>query len=79
MSDQTRLDVRDNGLYKLILNQSNQRESLLFSCKRVLNDLDIFNFSEERQKELIDLQIKSIDDLSEKHRMEINSIDLSLL
>jgi len=76
MSDRTKLDVRDNDLYKLILKQSNQRESLLNSCKRVLKDLDEFNFSKERHKEIIDLQIASIEKLSNKHWDEINSFDL---
>lgn len=79
MPDRTRLDVRDNELYKLILNQSNQREALLFSCRRVFDDLIIFNFPDDRKIEIINAQIKSISDLSEKHTHEINSINLSLL
>jgi len=76
MSDIARIDVRDNVLYKLILKQSNERESLLFSCKRVLNDLNVFVFPDKRRTEIINEQIKSIDDLIEKHTHEINSLDL---
>ena len=75
----TRLDVRDNELYKLILNQSNKRESLLYSCKGVFQDLIDFNFSEKRKEEIINLQIKLIEKLLNDQSKEINNVDLSLL
>ena len=76
MDDKTRLDVRDNELYKLILKQSNQREALLFSCQRIFKDLDEFNYSSERRKEITQHHIDKIESLMKEHRMQINDFDL---
>lgn len=79
MADRTRLDVRDNELYKLILKQSNERESLLFSCKQIFNDLIDFHYESKRKLEIISFQTSLIDKLISKHRKEINNFDTGLI
>ena len=79
VSDRTRLDVRDNELYKLILNQSNEREALLYSCKQTFNDLIDFHYEPKRKLELMSHQTSLIDKLMTKHRKEINSVDLGTI
>ena len=79
MSDRTRLDIRDNELYKLILNQSNEREALIYSCKQTFTDLLVFYYEPERKGEIIANQLSLIDKLMEKHRKQINSVNLDMI
>ena len=76
MKDATRVDVRENPLYKLILNQKTDLEAMVVSCSQLFKDLRDFNYSDERKKELLDNRITDIYVLRRRHSKAINDFDV---
>ena len=64
-------DPRDSRIYKLVLKHRKELEKLSCSNRRVLKDLSDFNFSEDRQNEIIKDQIESITTILEAQSYEI--------
>lgn len=64
-------DPRESMIYRLILNQHRELEKTVYSCKRLLNDIKTFKYTDQRKEELILEQVILIEEILKEQNAQI--------